>query len=312
MSEIEQPQKTDARDGYARLLGSLFSAALSAAPFDALCTLLRVGGMADANWDPFEESRAAFEDYNWMLDKAGSERSELAARRVALLMYCQAVEMTAPHEILANLLRCVAKKSYTTDPFSHLGRSKKGRLFSWVPPSAKQKFQRIKKLAVEVGHTELVVGIDKFLDERVRNAFSHSDYILTDRYFRYTEGGLAQQIAVEKLDRSIADCFAFYGAFLYLHKEWLRALGRARRFHKWPNYEVLEVLSSDEEGVFGFHVHFSNGSLATYTRRKSGIEAINVMFENDGGINFMVGQLDRLEPVWKINGKPVEDWSALP
>lgn len=294
----------NAREGYARVLDSLFSAAFSAYPFDALCTLLRMGGMADANWDPFEESRAAFDDYNWMLEKAGSERGERAARRVGLLMYCQAVEMTAPHEILANLLRCVAKKSYTVNPFSDLGHSKKGRPFSWVPPSAKQKFQRIKKLAGYAGETELVAGVDKFFDERVRNAFSHSDYILTERYFRFTEGGLAQQIAVELLDRLIAECFAFYGALLYLHREWLRVLGRGKRFHKWPNYEVLEILSSDEDGVYGFHVHFSNGSRGTYTRRKSGIEAINLTFENDGGINFMVGLLDELEPV--------EDWSALP
>lgn len=61
--------------------------------------------MADANWDPFEESRAAFDDYNWMLRTAGSERGDLAAHRISLLMYCQAVEMSAPQEILANLAR---------------------------------------------------------------------------------------------------------------------------------------------------------------------------------------------------------------
>lgn len=310
---MTQPEETaaTAREGHARVLDSLFSAAFSVGAFDALCTLLRVGGMADAHWDPFEESRAAFDDYNWMLEKVGSERGERAARRVGLLMYCQAVEMTAPHEILANLLRCVAKNRYTVNPFSDLGRSKKGRLFSWILPSAKQKFERIRKLAVDAGHAELAASIDKLFDERIRNAFSHSDYILTEQYFRFTEGGLAQQITVELLDRLIVECFAFYGALLYLHREWLRALGRGKRFHKWPNYEVLEVLSSDEEGVYGFHVHFSNGSRATYTLRRLGIEAINLTFENDGSINFMVGLLDDLEPVWKIDGKPVEDWSAL-
>lgn len=311
MAENEQHQKPDTRDVYARVLDSLFSAAFSASPFDALCTVLRVGGMADANWDPFEESRNAFDDYNWMLEKTNAERGEIAARRVGLLMYSQAVEMTAPHEIIANLLRCVAKKQYTFNPFSDLGRTKKGKLFSWIPPSARQKFQRIRNLARDVGQAELAVAVDKFFDERVRNAFSHSDYILTDDYFRFTEGGLAQQIEVEFLDRLISECFAFYGAFLYLHKEWLRALSRGRRFHKWPNYEVLELLSSEEEGLYGFHVHFSNGSRATYTRRKSGIEAINLIFESDGGINFMVGPLDDLQPIWKINGEPIEDWNAL-
>jgi hypothetical protein len=301
-----------ARQKYALVLDSLLDKAFSTSPFEALCTLLRVGGMADANWDPFEESRAAFDDYNWILGKAGSERGQCAARRIGLLMYCQAVEMTAPHEILANLLRCIAKKSYTIDPFSNLGRSKKGKLFSRIPPSAKQKFQRIKSLAEDAAQTGVVAGIDKFFDERVRNAFSHSDYVLTEQYFRFSEGGLAQQISVELLDGLIAECFAFYGAFLYLHKESLSALGQGKRFHQWPNYEVLEILSSGDEGVYGFQVHFSNGSRSKYARRKSGIEAINLRFDKDDGINFMVGSLDDLEPAWKIDGKLVEDWGALP
>lgn len=122
-----------ALQNYAQVLDSLLGKAFSISPFEALCTLLRVGGMADANWDPFEESRAAFDDYNWTLAKARSERGQCAARRIGLLMYCQAVEMTAPHEIMANLLRCIVKKSYTVDPFSDLGRSKKRKLFSRIP-----------------------------------------------------------------------------------------------------------------------------------------------------------------------------------
>ncbi len=61
----------------------------------------------------------------------------------------------------------------------------------------------------------------------------------------------------------------------------------------------------------GFNVHFSNGSKATYSRRLSGIQATNLHFERSGHIGFMVGDLDALEPVWKINGMPVDDWDSL-
>ena len=65
----EPPSQTsDPRDQYIGLLDSVLEAAWSVDSFGALCALLRVGGMEDANWDPFEESRAAFEDYNWMLE----------------------------------------------------------------------------------------------------------------------------------------------------------------------------------------------------------------------------------------------------
>lgn len=310
MSETAQ-RSEDIRQRYTQLLDNLFSAAFSASPFDALCTILRVGGMADANWDPFEESRIAFDDFNWMMGKAISERDEHCARRIGLLMYCQAIEMTAPHEILANLLRCIKNEHYIVSPFLGLGRAKKNKPFSWVPPSAKVKFQKIKELATQVGQPALADAIDRFFDERIRNAFSHSDYILTTHYFRYTEGGLAQQIDLQTLNQRISECFGFYGAFLWLHRTWLHSLSRAKKFHKWPQYEVLELLPSEEEGLYGFNVHFSNGSKATYSRRKSGTEAINLFLEKDGGINFMVGNLDDLQPIWKVNGQVVEEWEKL-
>jgi hypothetical protein len=43
------------------------------------------------------------------------------ARRVGLLMYCQAVEMNAVHEILTNLLRSEAKAPYSPAPLRSLG-----------------------------------------------------------------------------------------------------------------------------------------------------------------------------------------------
>ena len=78
------------------------------------------------------------------------------------------------------------------------------------------------------------------------------------------------------------------------------------RFHKWPNYEVLELLS-DENGLHGFSVHFSNGSKATYSRTSKGVECTNVMFGRDGSIDFFVGSLDDLQPEHKVNGKPFEE-----
>jgi hypothetical protein len=217
--------------------------------------------------------------------------------------------MNPVHEILTNLLRCRAKRRYSPAPLRRLGRNPKksglGMFTGYVPPSAKRKFNVIREIATHVGYPELNGAIDRFFDERVRNAFSHSDYILTDEHFRFRD--------VEALDRLVAECFAFYDVFLGLHDHWLHALGRGKRFHKWPNYEVLELLSTEEEGLYGFSVHFSNGEKATYMRRENSgtMGSINIMFDA-GRINFNVGQLETLENVWKIDGVPVRDWSSLP
>ncbi|MBI4686027.1 MAG: hypothetical protein HY755_12660 [Nitrospirae bacterium] len=296
---------------YIEYLDSIFKRAFDADPFGTLCTLLRVGGMSYKNLDPFEESKKAFEDYNWLSQKAHSERSDISSLRVALLMYCHAIEMTAPHVMLANLMRCIAGQSYIIGPFDHLKRSKKNKIYEYIPPSATIKFKEIRKLASSIEEKKLVDIIDSFFDNRVRNAFSHSDYIITDDHFRWTEGGLSQEIELDKLGEKINLCLQFFGCFMIRHKDWLKAFGSLRRFHKWPQYEVLEILSSKEDGAFGFNVHFSNGNKATYTRQLSERRAINLTFDQDGRINFMVGNLDALEKIWKVNGHPVTDWDAL-
>jgi hypothetical protein len=226
-------------------------------------------------------------------------------------MYCQAIEMNSVHKIVANLLRVCAGKNYVMSPLGHLGRSKKKEMSSFVPPSAKVKYRELKDMATRAGETELPPLIDSFFDDRIRNAFSHSDYVLTDQHFRFSDGGLMQQIPVAELDQRVSACFEFFGAFQGLHRSWLIQLSSLPRYHKWPNYEVLEVLSNDTDGVFGFSVHFSNGSKATYTRRPSGIQAINVHFEKGGTINFFGGLKDELEAVWKVDGEVVTDWDAL-
>ena len=312
MAEAENTTKdnTETKKIFLECIDSLFKRAFDSNSFGTFCSLLRVGGMSDANWDPFEESRKAFEDYNWLSQKAASDRSDLASYRIALLMYCQAIEMTAPYEIIANFMRCISGQSYILSPFSHLRRKKKNH-FEYIPPSAIYKLKEIKKLANVVKENKLIEIISSFFNDKVRNAFSHSDYILTNESFRWTEGGFAESIELEKLGDIINRCLLFYGCFIIRHRDWLKAIGKMKRFHKWPQYEVLEILSTEDDGAYGFNVHFSNGNKAMYTRQKAGIRAVNFSFEHDGGINFMVGDLDALEKVWKVNGHPVMDWDAL-
>jgi hypothetical protein len=61
--------------------------------------------------------------------------------------------------------------------------------------------------------------------------------------------------------------------------------------------------------VYGFNVHFSNGNKSTFSRTKDGVTQVNMRTSN--GVGFMVGMIDRLEPVWKVDGIPVTDWDEL-
>jgi hypothetical protein len=276
-----------------------------------ICTLLRVYGAADKEWDPFEESRESFDDFNWLLLKSNVHRTEKCSRRMQLLMYCHAIEMTAPQEILANLFRCLDGLEYVINPFGHLIKKKKNS-FEYIPPSAKQKFKEINNLGNKVNENDLLNIINSFYSDKVRNAFSHSDYILTSEGFRFTEGQLPTEIQYEELDILIDNCFTFYSSFFASHKLWLKELAKMKKFYKCPQYEVLELLANNKSGLYGFKIHFSNGSNASFIRDSSGIKPINISQENDGTINYFVGDLNKLENKWKVNGKIIDDWDNLP
>ncbi|MHC4122919.1 MAG: hypothetical protein ACYSSI_05035 [Planctomycetota bacterium] len=294
------------REEYADCIGRLIAKAFKKNPFDLVCCLLRVAGCQDEKWDPFEESLASFEDYNWMLKNAKDAPTKNAHWRIGLLTYCQAVEMTAVHEMLANFLRILNGEKYQIKPLGQLGQSNKKRLFSWIPPSANRKFAYLKEEARKCNEVKLCNYIDSFFNDKVRNAFVHSDYIITDKYFRWTETGNPTQIELSELDILISNAQEFYSAFWACYLQNLEFLGKIKKYHKWPNYEVLELLSN-EKGLYGFNVHFSNGTKATFSRTPKKVDCCNVSIQKNGTINFFCGLIDALEPVWKIDGKPYKE-----
>jgi hypothetical protein len=232
------------------------------------------------------------------------------ARRLAVHYYCLIVEMTPIHEMMVNLLRCIAGQHYLPFPFHHLYRKKrKSDPYAVVPPSMPQKIREITKLAQSLGETDLVKHIEFVFNEDIRNAIAHSDYTLTATEFRSRGGGFAKGMPLKELDQRIAFSFVFISGLLNACKNMKFALRRQKRFHQSGNYEVLELLSDDETGLHGFHVHFSNGNKSTFTRTKKGAMVINMRFRD--GVGFMVGDIDKLEPVWKVNGVPVVNWDQL-
>jgi len=75
------------------------------------------------------------------------------------------------------------------------------------------------------------------------------------------------------------------------------------RYHRWPNYQVLELLKSDGK-LDGFQVHFSNGSSARFRRTTTGVDIMNMLFGTEGTIIFMVDS-DALTKRYVVDGREV-------
>jgi hypothetical protein len=221
-------------------------------------------------------------------------------------MYCQAVEISAVHSMLANLLRILLDQPYHLNPLGSLGRAHKKRMFEWYPPSAKAKWRKIRNMAEEAGRADLIRTIHAVYNDDVRNAFSHSDYIITETHFRWTSAGLVGQISLEQVSNLIANSFSFFSVFLGLRDRWLKFLPTLPRYHKWPRYEVFELLQDEEGKLNGFRVHFSNGNSARFSRTPRGCDCMNITIEGSGTIGLMVGRLDCLQRVWMVDWRPVD------
>ncbi len=284
----------------------LWHGAFEKRPFDALCTLLRVDGLQDAGWDPLLESDAAFKDYNWHLKAQSDELSDKSRWRIGLLMYCQACEMSAVHSTLANLLRIQLDQKYHLDPLNSLGRPDKKRRNKWYPATTTTKWKKITDMATTAGNTDLVRLIGSVYNDSVRNAFSHSDYVFGGENFRWTEAGGRSlrhgQMPLEQVSNLITNAFSFFGMFMGMRERWLERLAAQPRYHRWPQFEVMELLKTDGK-LDGFRVHFSNGSSARFYRSPAGVDLVNVLFEPDGTINFMCGPLG---PRYVVDGREVQ------
>jgi hypothetical protein len=281
-------------------------------------SLLRIVGMEDGGWDPYTESRAVLEDLNRLMQIPLPEDrfadQELTAWRLGLLFYNHVVEMSAPYDVLANLLRFRLGRGYSPNPFfdflskDERKRAAKAGLF----PT--KKIHIISQLGDEAG-IDLKNIFSDFYSGRFRNAVAHSDFIFTADGFRCRSDifGKAFELSFAEVDTLITNAKAFIGAFFTLEREARRMWGgMAERSHAYdPTYKgVMEVLVGTDRLLNGFKVHWPNGSESTYQRTEAGIDMTNCMLDLETNtVALMVGQYasnrDRFSPLVEKGETPV-------
>ena len=296
---------------YTDILYDLYMKALKLNSFEVLCTLLRVDASEDMDWEFYEDSRLAFEEGEGLENIQTNDKHRESANRGELTLYSHRLEMMAPHEMLANILRAVLHKDYLIKPFGCLGRPTSGLAFSWVGPTALEKLNALKRQAMETGEMKLSECIDQFFDENLSSAISSSNYEIDGEYFKWIENGIAKQKSKASVDEIVSSCLAFYTAFLVNHNHFRMMFNEMPRFHKWPSYQVLEILSNEEIGLFGFNIHFPNGTKATFTHNGEGVVSENIFHNPDGSIQFNPGFTDGHEEKWLVNGEEVCDWGEF-
>lgn len=279
-------------------------------------SLPRVLGMERSNWDTYEEFVTSMKDFDELFALTQGDERKSANFRLAFLAYCHVVESDPPYVVLANLLRCAIGKKFHINPFGHLQakivkRNKKqwerDNIFDPKAPPlpVKMKFEYLCELADEAGFPQLTTHLKEIYDPDVRNAFIHANYVFDDK-FKYFINEVPHEMPWEETLTKISLSFAFMQVLIGMIKSHLHHFYKMGRYHKLPNYEVLEMVSRDEELV-GFYLHFSNGSKATFVRNADGsYELCNLWPQSDGTLNFNCGLINALRKEYLIDGRPFD------
>lgn len=164
----------------AALIAELFRRAKEVDEFEYCSTLLRIRGMEDAGWDPMHES---WELAQQLMALQNAPLEQGLKFRLALFLYCHLTEMSDIYSIPANMLHVLAGRRYSMSPFLH--GLKQGER---QPSSPSGKARRIKALSIEHDMEDLGEVFETMLVKEVRNAFYHSDYILTNESLNIRHG----------------------------------------------------------------------------------------------------------------------------
>ena len=265
-------------------------------------SLLRIVGIEDRGWDPYMESRGVLEDLYALtqldLPEEKFKDQKLTIWRLGLLFYSHIVEMSAPYEVLTNLLRFRLGYGYSPNPYYDFLAKKDRKKYKSSGIYPKKKIEIIKQLSDKAG---LKVGdvFDEFYSNDFRNAIAHSDFILSDNGFCSRNGNLtgAFELTFERIDNLITRAKVFIAIFFELEREarriWGQHAGKGIAYDS--TYKgIMEVLVDGAGLMNGFKVHWPNCSDSMYRRTTGCIEVVNCSFATEQKtLNLFVGPYAR-------------------
>ena len=294
-------------EAYCETLAPLFQC--SGDRFDFVLALLRATGHEKAGWDTLTESWRVLDDLHHLASaELPSEyfgQPDLTRLRLRLLEYCHLVEMDAPYEIIANLCRVRLGMPPSHFPFSTKAvATKQGtspppkRPAKVLNPS--QKIDAIKVLTKRVGLANIGATFDDFYRAGIRNAISHSDYIIHSDEFRMRNQTIQSEddprqrtsvVQIERLNQLINLSRAFFLAFVRVEKGARLSIGRnkGRGFaYEHSHKGILEIVADEEEYLCGAIIHWPNGVETSYLRTHEGSRPLNLL-PLDGNLETFFG-----------------------
>ena len=213
---------------YLNNLDPLFEKAKETCEFEFILTLLRVRGLQDPGWDPYENTLEVFRCIYKIKNKV---RDFNTIRHIYLLLYGHIIEASEPYEILANLINVVSGGRFIIDNFPDKSR---GRYK--IPQSPSEKIDKLKEAANRINLGQTIFPLEDIFDRELRNAIFHSDYSLYNG-----------EVRIRKPVKS------------YSHEEINTIINKALAYHEaFSNLYFMHIKMYEEPKVIPVHPEFSD------------------------------------------------------
>jgi hypothetical protein len=219
---------------------AVFRRARARSEFFFVMALLRVRGIEDAGWDPYETTLHASKG---ILQLSSTAQDFYTQRNVQLWIYGHLVEAAEPYETIRNMIGISQGEPFKPECFPPEGKR---------PSYPSDKIREIEKAAKQEGHPEVAVPLRERWDRDLRNAIFHADYALHGSEVRIREPrrSYTNDEVLNLLNRAKAsdDAISLLRTFHVQSYSVPRILPIPRAFGADP-YAGAQLIIREDEGV---------------------------------------------------------------
>ncbi len=208
-------------------------------------------GEQGPGWCTWEETNRAFDEYFKFLNEGETTFFKI---RVALSFYCHLSEASGFYEAPKNLLRIAGNEDYRMWPFFELNRQHKD-LGKIIAPNSNKIFKDLIGHAKSLELSSLTEVLRDAFDPKIRNAYSHADYIIWNDGFRIRNQacGRPEVIPWGSFNHKIHRALSFYQVLRGLCREYIHSYRTAKIVRASMGNGQCEIewkIELTEEGEF--------------------------------------------------------------
>ena len=256
------------------ILKELFMQAQLKGGIHYIYTLLRVTGISK-ELDPLLKIKATIKEINHSF-VSGSD---------FLDKYKAIMKINDPLNLIVNLINCIEEQGYNINPFLSLN---KGNFPHIIQPNISERIQFLLKMYEEKNQLSIINLLKETFPEKLVRLIG-------------SEGKSYNIDEIKYLKKVYKKSKIFFSILIEIQEKRRLDFLKQPKLYKLPRFEVLELLSSPDFGLYGFKMHFSNGSSAIFERFSNETMCVNIKLNYP--LELFVGDIDEMRDEWRIGEK---------